>query len=359
MSFLIKTNFRFENFADIHHAFSWQGFPAVLTAVASGGIAFAFTGFTHGVSLAGEAKHSQWGIPLAVIGSVLCCLALYLALQVAFIGAIWPAALQHGWQNLTFSGDAGPFVGIAAALGLAFLVKLLYADAVISPLGAGLIYVTSTARIVYAISKNGYFPAFLSRLNSQGFPVWAIALNYLLGMFLFLPLPGWQAMVNFLVSAVVISYAMGPIAVLCFREQFPEEKRPFKLPFAKIICPIAFYCCNLISYWTGWETMYKLAIAIAIGVIILMIAYFRGSIDKTKFGLKSSLWLVPYLGGLVLISCLGSFGGRNLIPFGWDFLIIGIFSLCILLLAVKMRQGTAAKEQYELYRVEEASSLSL
>lgn len=47
--------------------------------------------------------------------------------------------------------------------------------------------------------------------------------------------------------------------------------------------------------------------------------------------------MVPYLTGLVLISYLGAFGGKNIIPFGWDFLVIGIFSLAILYLAVKNR----------------------
>lgn len=63
------------------------------------------------------------------------------------------------------------------------------------------------------------------------------------------------------------------------------------------------------------------------------------------------MWLAPYLSGLVLISYLGSFGGTNRIPFGWDFLIIGLFSLAILVLAVKSRQGVV-REQYEIYRTE-------
>src|SRR5690606_21722321 len=128
------------------------------------------------------------------------CLILYLGLQTCFIGALDPALLQHGWQELSFSGDIGPFVGLVTGLGLLWLLKLLYVNAVVSPLGAGLIYVTATARILYAMSKIGYVPKFLSKLNHQHFPVWAIVVNFCLGMLAFLPLPGWQAMVSFLVS---------------------------------------------------------------------------------------------------------------------------------------------------------------
>src|SRR5690606_3772572 len=117
------------------------------TAVATGGVAFAFTGFKHGVELAGEAKRSAVAIPLAIVGSVVCCLLLYLGLQIAFIGALHPETLTTGWANLSFVGDVGPFAGLAAGLGLIWLLKLLYIDATVSPTGAGLIYVTSTARI--------------------------------------------------------------------------------------------------------------------------------------------------------------------------------------------------------------------
>jgi amino acid transporter len=336
---LMGSSFHTTNFAGgLSSSFSMTGWQAILAAVASGGIAFAFTGFKHGVELAGETKNQAVAIPLAIVGSVMGCLILYIGLQVAFIGAIQPSVLSGGWAHLSFAGDVGPFAGLAVGLGLVWLVKLLYVDAAVSPGGAGLIYVTSTARILYAMSQIGYLPRWLQTLNKQNFPVAAIMVNFVLGMFLFLPLPGWEAMVSFLVSGMVISYAMGPIALLCMRLEMPNEKRGFRLPCAKIICPVAFYFCNLLSYWCGWETIYKLAIAMLIGIVFFIIAWLRGSLRASGLGLKSGMWMAPYLIGLVVISYLGAFGGRNIIPFGWDFVVIGVFSMVILYLAVVNRR---------------------
>ncbi len=339
---LIKLNFHVTNFSGLASSRSVQGWQAILTAVATGGIAFAFTGFKHGVELAGEAKNKAITIPVAIVGSVLCCLLLYLGLQIAFIGALEPSALINGWHHLTFVGDVGPFAGLVAGLGIIWLLKMLYIDAAVSPTGAGLIYVTSTARILYAMSQIGYVPRFLTRLNKENFPVAAIFVNFIIGMFLFIPLAGWQAMVGFLVSGMVISYAIGPIALLCLRLELPKEKREFRLPCAHISCLFAFYFCNLIVYWTGWQTIYKLAIAILIGFVAFGIAYLRGNIKKS-LGLKSAIWVMPYLGGLILFSYLGSFGGKNIIPFGWDFLVIAIFSVVILYLAVLNRAEQVSK----------------
>jgi amino acid transporter len=351
VSLLLHTSYHPDNFSGTN-LLTMNGWQAILSAVATGGVAFAFTGFKHGVELAGEAKKLAIAIPLAIVGSVICCMILYIGLQFAFIGALNPNLLAKGWQHISFIGDVGPFAGLAATLGLVWLLKLLYIDAAVSPLGAGLIYVTSTARILFAMSLIGFMPRFLTRLNSQKFPIAAIFLNFILGMFLFLPLPGWQAMVSFLVSGMVISYAMGPISLLCLRAELPDAKRAFKLPMANILCPLAFYFCNLISYWTGWETIYKLGMAIFIGVTFFMIAYLRGSLKVGSLSFKSSLWLVPYLGGLILISYLGAFGGKNILTFGWDFLVIAIFSFFILRLALASRSNEVNIQHAQLHSLE-------
>ena len=298
---------------------SLSGWQAILSAVATSGIVLAFNGFKSGVELAGETKNLALAIPLSTAGTVFACMLLYIGLQVCFIGALDPAVLKNGWQNLNFAGDMGPFVGLAAGLGLIWLVKLLYVNSVISPLGAGLIYVTATARILYAMSRIGYVPKFLSQLNRHRFPVWAIVVNFVLGMFSFMPLPGWQAMVSFLISAMVITYAMGPIALISLRITLPNKERPFRLPAANVICLLAFYCCNLFSYWTGWETISKLAIVLTIGLVLFFISYLRGRVKIKKREFRSAIWIIPYLLGIVLLSYLGAFGGQHIMPFGWDF----------------------------------------
>lgn len=313
------------------------GWQAILSAVATGGIVMAFNGFKSGIEMAGETKNLAIAIPLSTVGSVIGCLLIYLGLQVCFIGALDPSAYQNGWQNLTYTGDIGPFVGLAAALGLYWILKFIYVNSVVSPLGAGLIYVTATARILYAISRLGYVPKFLSTLNRQRFPVWAILVNFVIGMLSFLPLPGWQAMVNFLVSAMVITYAMGPIALMSLRLSLPEKERAFRLPAAHLVCLLAFYSCNLFSFWTGWQTISKLGIMLFIGVILFGLACLRGKVKPTKDDLKSVIWIVPYLSGLTIISYLGTFGGIGLIPFGWDFLVIALFSVGIFQTAILLR----------------------
>ena len=66
-------------------------------------------------------------MPSAVIGSVLITALIYIALQVAFIGALEPTLLKgsDAWANLSFTNDFGPLAALATALGLGWLAVLL------------------------------------------------------------------------------------------------------------------------------------------------------------------------------------------------------------------------------------------
>ncbi|MDR5748983.1 amino acid permease [Caballeronia sp. LZ029] len=93
-------------------------FSGLFTALPAVGIVFSYLGFRTAIDLGGETANPHRNIPLAVIGSVLLAAALYILLQVAFIWALTPAELAHGWAKISFKGAMGPFAGLATTLGL-------------------------------------------------------------------------------------------------------------------------------------------------------------------------------------------------------------------------------------------------
>ena len=119
----------------------WQPIRRATASTASSrrcpaaGIVFSYLGFRTAIDLGGESSNPGRHIPMAVIGSVLLAAVVYIGLQVAFLLALRPADLAHGWANLSFTGQMGPFAGLAATLGIGWLATLLYIDAYISPGG--------------------------------------------------------------------------------------------------------------------------------------------------------------------------------------------------------------------------------
>lgn len=320
--------------------FGWHG---IFAALPLGGVIYSFIGSNTVLQLAGETKNPQRSIPLALIGSMLFCILLYALLQTAFVGAIMPSAFADGWNKLHYAGDSGPFTGIMTALGLGWFVIIIYGDALISPFGTGFVFTASTARVSYGLSKIGFLPESLAKLTSRGIPMRAIMLNFFVGLLLFLPFPGWQKLVSFIISCFIVSYIIGPLALVGLRKSKPNAHRPFYLPYANTISLIAFYICNLLIFWTGWHTVSRMMIALSIGVLYFAIHCYRQKTISWYREWRSAWWIFPYFAALTGISYLGTFsGGINVIPFGYDFFVIGALTMAIFYFVLTSRKSATS-----------------
>ncbi len=323
-----------ENFT-AHGGFLPNGWGGVFAAVSTGGTMFAMLGFRTAIEMAGEAKNPQRDIPLALIGSVLITLAIYIVIQIGFLGALPAKSLVHGWSGLANNVEAGPFVELAAAAGIFWLVKLIYIDSVVSPAGCGLVFCGASARLSYAMAVNGQLPAAFARLSPKGIPVLAVGVNFLVGLIFFAPSQTWQTIVSFISSIQILSLAFGPPALLALRRTAAGAERPFRLPAAGFICSLAFIMANIIVYWCGWETnRVSLGLLTAFGLVFIMIK--RLTAPRESLDLSGLSWLFPYGMGLALISFLGNFtGGIKVLPVGWDMVVVALFSLAIMALSLR------------------------
>jgi amino acid transporter len=247
-------------------------------------------------------------------------------LQLSFLAAIPQKYLANGWHALSFPGDSGPLVGLTLLLGLGVVAVLLLCDAAFSPFGTTLVYTAATSRILYGMAENKHLPAFFLKLNRHKVPYVTLYINFLVGSLSFLPFPGWQKMVAFLSSASILSYGAGPICLLAMRKLQPTLHRPFKLSWALICSHIAFFVCNMMLYWCGFSTIWKLCLALGIALIISL-AYQRKNIFECS---RSLYWFLSYMGILLGLSYLGSFGGLGLLKFPEDILVILPFSIITL-----------------------------
>jgi amino acid transporter len=314
---------------------------------------FSYLGFRQGIELAGETDNPRRNVPLSVIGSVLITGLIYIALQVAFIGALPTHVLSDSgsWAKLSFENDFGPLAALASLLGATWLAVLLYVDAIASPGDTGLIYTTVSARISYAMARNGNAPQALARTTSRGVPFISLLVSFVVGLIVFLPFPSWQQLVGFITSATVMSFASGPLVLSVLRRKLPDHERPFRVPGGHVIPILAFWASNLIIYWSGWDIVWKLMVAVAIGFVLLPIYHVLGQ-DTPKLDLRSgATWVVPWLVGLLVISWLGNYpepaaGNQNVLGFGTAIPVIFVFSLVIYGLAMRVPLPTEEIEEH-------------
>src|SRR5689334_8084485 len=159
---IIVLSFNNFNPGNLHAAngFAPSGLKGVLEAVSTGGIIFSYLGFEQADQLAGEARNPKRDIPLAIIGSMVIGTIIYVLLQIAFLFSLPDSAIGQTWTD---TGEKGyytvftsPFAEVATVLSLGWLAAIIYADAIISPAGTGIIYTTGSSRVAYGLSRNGY-----------------------------------------------------------------------------------------------------------------------------------------------------------------------------------------------------------
>ena len=278
--------------------------------------------------MGGEAINPRRNIPLALITSLVVSSILYVLLQVVFIGAVPPALLAHGWNGVQLDS---PFANLAIMANLVWLSWMITADAMISPSGSALTYTAGTSRHVFAMAKSGFLPSFFGVINPKfGVPTRALALNFFMGILFLFPLKSWTAIVAVVGSISIFKYATACVTVGVFRNVGLTKNNG--LPGMRFVAPLAFVFATLLIYWTKWSKV-KLAIAgLALGLVIYLIIHV---VNKNKsIEILGGLYFIFYVLMHVMLSSIGNFGGKAILPEPYMSIIVAILGLIFYYIAV-------------------------
>ena len=130
------------------------------------------------------------------------------------------------------------------------------------------------------------------------------------------------------------------LAALKLRD--PDRPRPYSMPFPKVLLPVAFAFSSLLIYWAGWETTWKLDLALIVGLVLFG---YGVALKETgaRLRLRSAMWIGPWMLGLTIISLWGNYGSdgdghKSAIFPGtqWDIVVVAVFALAIFYWAVSL-----------------------
>ena len=396
----------------------YNGYSGVFYALVLGGVVFSFEGFRAAVNMAGEAKNKTY-IWKSVIIALVLVMALYILLQIAFVGGIrWDVfGITPGdWGALSSSIVGGPFAQVASAVGLGWLVVILMIDAVISPGGAGISYAAYPSRIFQSMSGFGYAPKMFSKLSNKHVPARALVLGFVLGLFFIYEFPGWHLLIGILTSTLVIAYIVGPASINVLRKTSPKTERPFQLRYSNVIAPIAFVLTFLVVYWSGWplsgevvfatlaglfmftyfyrkmfeasKKEFAMVLILTISVVfaslfmLLFLYYFYNLeyavisilvtislavyalaslyIENKKSDIIYGSWFIFALLAIEFLSLIGpsQYGGYNLIKFPYDFISAAVAGLLFYFWAQITGHRTKSLNEYDISEAAETARLS-
>ena len=130
-------------------------------------------------------------------------------------------------------------------------------------------------------------------------------------------------------------YAFAPVSLATLHRVDGDRPRSYRMPMPRVLLPLGFCAANLIIYWGGFDTTWKLALAMLLGLGLFAIGAKRAGTGVQR-SIRNAVWIAPWLGGQVLLGALGRYGvgARNILP-GWvDLAAVIVFALGIFYWAV-------------------------
>ena len=314
------------------------GWKGVFIAIPATGILFSFGGYRQVADMAGEIKNPKRNVPLAIGITLAVQSIFYILMSIVIIGSV-------NWNSLHASqGQWGAVAGFSSPLAilmqknlstltgdpavvLSGLIFLALIFAIYSPLGTFGVYLTGSSRIIFGFSREDAMPKVLGKTDKRGVPVYAIILVAIIGDLFLIPLPSWESLVNFVVVAAVVNFALVAASIPIIRKLHPNVERSFKVPAFKLWSLIAFVVSSLLVYWATYPTTLYAISATLLGSIVFL--YQASKMHWKNLGIKNSIWIPIYLLGLLLISYIGSdsTGGIGILHFPYDVFTVIIYGI--------------------------------
>jgi len=266
-------------------------------------IFFAYIGFDAVSTAAEETRNPKRDIPIGIIGSLVICTLIYVAVAAVLVG-IMP------WTDL---GVADPLPKALAYIHLDRVAGIVSFGAVVAFTAVLLVFQLGQPRIFFSMSRDGLLPKYFARVHPRYRTphVTTIWTGVFVAFFaLFSPLDKIVELTNI---GTLFAFVLVCLGVIILRHTDPARPRPFRTPWIPLL-PIW-----LLILWylpreildDDWGKRLEhivvllLAVAGAWFSIVGIVAWFRRrkppEIVKTEFalaGIASCVWLMAGLPAL-------------------------------------------------------------
>lgn len=278
--FLFVTGGGFENFSLANTSGTCEGVAdavrfgsAEYTFLAGFGAAmlgalWGYDGWDNLSFVAGEVKDPNRNVPIAIIGSVLLIILLYVGIHVTYFYVFDPNAIASVSKDSSVAMTVVSrfFGGNLATFGTGVAVAIFTVGLMLSSLGTLHTSILSASRIPYAMAKDGLMFKPFERLSINAVPINGVLFQGVWASVLAVS-GSFDTLTDYAVFGSWIFYALITSSIFIFRRRHPDADRPYRA-WGYPIVPIVFL---LVAGWLLLNTMMTAPKQsfIGIGLIIL------------------------------------------------------------------------------------------
>jgi APA family basic amino acid/polyamine antiporter len=221
-------------------------------------IFFAFYGFDAIATAAEETKNPGRDLSIGIVGSMLLCVIIYMAVAAAAIGAL---------TYTRFANSPEPLALILRELDQPWAARFLGVSAVIALPTVILAFFYGQSRIFFVMARDGLLPRSLAAVSGRGSPVritifTAVIVAILAGL---IPLDELAALAN---AGTLTAFIAVAVCMLIMRRREPNAPRKFRTPLPWLVGLVAILGCAYLFYSLPQTTQLYFLAAHVIGLVI-------------------------------------------------------------------------------------------
>jgi APA family basic amino acid/polyamine antiporter len=222
-------------------------------------IFFAYVGFEAVSTAAAEAKNPSKDVPIGILGALVICTIIYMAVAAVMTGVVpykelaSPAPIAVAidrmgleWANLPFNNaDGQPFNAISLMIKIGAITGLS---------SVMLVLVYGQTRIFYTMARDGLLPKVFAAIHPRFLTPWmgTILLGVLIAVAAsFLPI----SLLGDLVSlGTAVAFSIVCLSVIYLRIKHPDLPRPFRVPGGIATAVAGILACMFLA-WQNFKPM--------------------------------------------------------------------------------------------------------
>jgi APA family basic amino acid/polyamine antiporter len=234
-------------------------------------IFFAFYGFDAIATAAEEAKNPDRDLAIGIVGSMILCVIIYMAVAAAAIGAL---------AYTQFANSPEPLALILREIGQGWAARILGLSAVIALPTVILAFFYGQSRIFFVMARDGLLPQGLASVSKRGTPVritafTAIVVSVIAGIF---PLADIAALAN---AGTLAAFVAVCAAMLTMRRRDPDAPRKFTTPLPWLIGLVGIAGC-IYLFWSLPAKTQTYFLYWNLGGLLLYMAYSSRQAERAR-----------------------------------------------------------------------------
>ena len=278
------------------HPFLPNGWAGVQAGAAI--IFFSFIGFDAVSTAAEETRNPKRDIPVGIIGSLLICTIIYVAVASVLIGII-------PWTQL---GIADPLPVALEFIHQNWVAGVVSFGAVVAMTAVLLVFQLGQPRIFFSMSRDGLLPKTFAAVHPRYRTPYVTTIWTGVFVAVFAAFASLDEIIELTNIGTLFAFVLVCMGIMILRHTDPHRRRPFKTPWIPLLpiwLLILWYLTPLLFTAGDWGTRLEHTVVLAIAAVgtafsvVGIAAWFRSrsvpELVKTEFalaGIASCIWLM-------------------------------------------------------------------